>query len=80
MFFDIIFYSTIISSLSFTYADVFISVLYSSNVFIAISFTMLAILSCGASIDVNANGKCPYCGTIYNLEDKDWVLTFIEIR
>lgn len=35
---------------------------------------------CGASIDVNANGKCPYCGTIYNLEDKDWVLTFIETR
>ena len=35
---------------------------------------------CGASIDVNAGGKCAYCGTIYNLEDKDWVLTSIETR
>ena len=35
---------------------------------------------CGASIDVNAGGKCAYCGTIYNLEDKDWVLTSIEKR
>ena len=34
---------------------------------------------CGASIDVNASGKCAYCGTIYNLEEKDWVLTSIEI-
>lgn len=35
---------------------------------------------CGASINVNAGGKCAYCGTIYNLEDKDWVLTSIETR
>lgn len=35
---------------------------------------------CGASIDVNASGKCAYCGTIYNLDDKDWVLTSIETR
>ena len=35
---------------------------------------------CGASIDVNASGKCAYCGTIYNLKDKDWVLTSIETR
>ena len=34
---------------------------------------------CGASVDVNASGKCDYCGTIYNLEEKDWVLTSIEI-
>lgn len=33
---------------------------------------------CGANIDVNANGKCAYCGTTYNLEDKDWVLTSLE--
>lgn len=33
---------------------------------------------CGASIDVNASGKCAYCGTIYNLEDKNWILTSIE--
>ena len=36
--------------------------------------------SCGASIDVNASGKCAYCGTIYNLDDKDWVLTSIETK
>jgi len=30
---------------------------------------------CGASIDVNASGKCEYCGTIYNQEDYDWVIT-----
>lgn len=35
---------------------------------------------CGASIDVNASGKCAYCGTIYDLEDKDWVLTSIETK
>lgn len=29
---------------------------------------------CGASIDVNANGKCAYCGATYNLKDKDWIL------
>lgn len=34
--------------------------------------------SCGANIDVNANGKCEYCGTIYNLEKHDWILTELE--
>ncbi len=34
--------------------------------------------NCGASIDVNLNGKCPYCGTIYNLEDKNWILSSLE--
>lgn len=33
---------------------------------------------CGASIDVNANGQCAYCGTIYNLKDKDWVLVSLQ--
>lgn len=32
---------------------------------------------CGASINVNGNGKCEYCGTIYNLADKDWLLVSI---
>lgn len=35
--------------------------------------------SCGNSIDVNDNGKCTYCGTIYNLEDYDWILTKLEV-
>lgn len=33
---------------------------------------------CGASIDVNANGKCAYCGTTYNLKDTDWVLVSLR--
>ena len=34
---------------------------------------------CGASISVNTSGKCDYCGTIYNLEDYDYILTDIQI-
>ena len=33
---------------------------------------------CGANIDVNSSGKCEYCGTIFNTEDYDWILTDIE--
>lgn len=29
---------------------------------------------CGTSIGVNASGKCPYCDTIFNQEDYDYVL------
>jgi len=31
--------------------------------------------SCGSNMDVNNSGKCEYCGTIYNLEDYEWILT-----
>lgn len=34
---------------------------------------------CQASIDINANGLCAYCGTTYNLEEKDWILTSLKI-
>ena len=30
---------------------------------------------CGAPINVNSSGKCEYCGSIYNQEDYDWVIT-----
>ncbi len=33
---------------------------------------------CGAPINVNASGKCEYCGSIYNQEDYDWVITSLE--
>ncbi len=33
---------------------------------------------CGASIDVNANGLCSYCGSTYNLEDKGWILVSLK--
>lgn len=32
---------------------------------------------CGASISVNTNGKCSYCGSIYNLDSYDYILTSI---
>lgn len=35
--------------------------------------------TCGAVIDVNANGKCSYCHTIFNLEKYDWVITKMDI-
>lgn len=34
--------------------------------------------SCGASIDVNYSGKCPYCGNIFKTEKYDWILVSIE--
>lgn len=33
---------------------------------------------CGANIDSNNTGICSYCGTSYNLEDYDWILTDIK--
>mgnify|MGYP002858864892 CR=1 FL=1 len=33
---------------------------------------------CGAPINVNNSGKCEYCGSIYNQEDYDWVITSLE--
>jgi len=34
--------------------------------------------SCGANMDVNYSGECQYCGTIYNNEDFDYILTNIK--
>ena len=34
---------------------------------------------CGATIDVNANGRCDYCRKIFDLESYDWVITEMEI-
>ena len=34
--------------------------------------------TCGASIDVNSNGKCSFCHTIFNTEKYDWILESIE--
>lgn len=35
--------------------------------------------SCGANIDVNKNGKCEYCGTIFNLNKYDWIITEMDV-
>lgn len=29
---------------------------------------------CGANMDIAINGKCEYCGSIFKLEEYDWVL------
>lgn len=33
---------------------------------------------CGANMDIAMNGKCEYCGSIFKLEEYDWVLIEIE--
>ncbi|MBR1654192.1 MAG: TIM44-like domain-containing protein [Clostridia bacterium] len=33
---------------------------------------------CGANIDLNKNGVCEYCGSVYVLRDYDWVLEEID--
>lgn len=35
---------------------------------------------CGATMDINANGKCDYCDSIYNLEELGWVLVRLEVK
>ena len=33
--------------------------------------------NCGAHMDINYNGKCAYCGSIYNTSDFDYILDSI---
>ena len=35
---------------------------------------------CGNSLSINTSGVCPYCKTIYDQENHDWVLDKIEKR
>lgn len=34
--------------------------------------------NCGATMDINNYGKCDYCGSIFKLDDYDYILTNIE--
>jgi len=34
--------------------------------------------ACGANMNINESGKCEYCGTIFNVEDYDWIITEIN--
>lgn len=34
--------------------------------------------ACGANMNINQSGKCEYCGSIFNEEDYDWVITEIN--
>lgn len=29
---------------------------------------------CGVTMDINKNGKCEYCGAIFNLNERNWIL------
>lgn len=33
-----------------------------------------ACQGCGANLDINFDGRCPYCGTIFKLQEYDWIL------
>lgn len=35
--------------------------------------------SCGASMDINENGKCKFCGMIIPLENYDWTIISMDI-
>ena len=36
--------------------------------------------NCGSNMDINKSGKCEYCGSIYDLENYDFILTSIETK
>ena len=42
------------------------------------SVTQISCPNCGAPLDINHTGKCPYCGTIVTLSDHDWALSVIK--
>lgn len=33
---------------------------------------------CGVTLDINRSGKCEYCGAIFNLDERSWILTSFE--
>ena len=40
--------------------------------------TQLSCPNCGAPLDINQSGKCPYCGSVISLSDHDWALSSIK--
>ena len=42
------------------------------------SVTQISCPNCGAPLDINHTGKCPYCGTVVTLSDHDWALSAIK--
>lgn len=34
--------------------------------------------NCGAPLEINHSGQCPYCGTVITLKDHDWALSLIK--
>ena len=35
--------------------------------------------SCGANMDINKNGICEYCGSVFTLQKYDWVITYMDV-
>ena len=35
--------------------------------------------NCGANMDINASGYCLYCHSTFDLENYDWVITYMDI-
>ena len=42
------------------------------------SVTQISCPNCGAPLNINHTGKCPYCGTVVTLSDHDWALSVIK--
>ena len=42
------------------------------------SVTQISCPNCGAPLNINHTGKCPYCGTVITLSDHDWALSVIK--
>ncbi len=42
------------------------------------TMTQVSCPNCGAPLDINHSGKCPYCDTVVTLSDHDWVLSSIK--
>ena len=42
------------------------------------SVTQISCPNCGAPLDINHSGKCPYCGTVVTVKDHDWALSVIK--
>ena len=43
------------------------------------SIKKLQCINCGGSFDATKNRICPYCGSPYQLEDMDWIVTSIKM-
>lgn len=42
------------------------------------TMTQISCPNCGAPLDINHTGKCPYCGTVVTISDHDWALSTIK--
>ncbi|MEN6339131.1 MAG: TIM44-like domain-containing protein, partial [Clostridiaceae bacterium] len=40
--------------------------------------THISCSNCGAPLEINHSGQCPYCGTVVTLKDHDWALSLIK--